>query len=185
MKILIIDIETTGFSSTKNSIVEIGIVSLDLTNGKIEIVFDRVFREKKTTTEEITESWIVQSGFINPIEIINAAFLEDYKEEIQEILNKYPLGATAFNSSFDFRFLDSREFIFPKKLDCPMKVARNVVEALNKNGAIKNPNVEEAYEYFFGRKQLHRYEEIHRGADDAVHEAKIVYELYKLGEFTI
>ena len=46
----------------------------------------------------------------------------------------------------------------------------------------KWPKVEEAWEHFFPDVA---YIEQHRGADDAVHEAKIVYELYKIGVFTL
>jgi DNA polymerase-3 subunit epsilon len=42
--------------------------------------------------------------------------------------------------------------------------------------------VEEAFKFFFPESQ---YIEAHRGADDAKHEAMIVYELYKLGIFKI
>ena len=39
-----------------------------------------------------------------------------------------------------------------------------------------------AWQHFFPGVD---YIEQHRGADDAVHEAQIVYELYKLGVFTV
>ena len=52
-KILIIDIETTGFVPEQNFIVEIGIVSLDLDNGNIETLFDKVVRESGMTKEEV------------------------------------------------------------------------------------------------------------------------------------
>jgi DNA polymerase-3 subunit epsilon len=41
---------------------------------------------------------------------------------------------------------------------------------------------QEAYDFFFGKTD---YIETHRGADDAFHEAEIVYELYKRGIFKI
>jgi hypothetical protein len=40
----------------------------------------------------------------------------------------------------------------------------------------------EAYNHFFPEKN---YKELHRGGDDSLHEAEIVYELYKLGEFKL
>ena len=44
-KILVIDIETTGFQKQGGSIVEVGIVELDLETGKAEIIFDSLCRE--------------------------------------------------------------------------------------------------------------------------------------------
>ena len=60
-KILIIDIETTGFSPTKSEIVEIGIVELDLSNVKIETLFDQLINEG-ITFEEINKSWIFKNS---------------------------------------------------------------------------------------------------------------------------
>ena len=45
-------------------------------------------------------------------------------------------------------------------------------------GGYKWPKVTEAYKFFFPESE---YDELHRGADDAFHEASIVYELHKLG----
>jgi len=47
MKILILDIETTGFLNQGGKIVEIGLVELDLSNGNTKIVFDEVCHEAK------------------------------------------------------------------------------------------------------------------------------------------
>lgn len=61
-----------------------------------------------------------------------------------------------------------------------MKICRPIVKAQDKNGRIKNPNVEEAWAYFFPDQE---YKEKHRAADDALHEAAIIYQLYKLGYY--
>ena len=61
-----------------------------------------------------------------------------------------------------------------------MKICRQIVEAQDKNGRVKNPNVEEAWAYFFPADP---YKEKHRAADDAMHEAAIIYELFKLGYY--
>lgn len=50
------------------------------------------------------------------------------------------------------------------------------------HGDYKWPKVEEAWEHFFPEIE---YIEQHRGADDALHEAKIVYELYRRNAFKI
>jgi len=43
-------------------------------------------------------------------------------------------------------------------------------------GSWKWPKVQEAWDFLFGKTN---YIEKHRGADDALHEAQIVYKLYK------
>lgn len=179
-KILIIDIETTGFSKTKNKIVEIGIVSLDLLNGNIETLFDELIREDGLTITELADSWIIENSDMKIEDVWKAKSLLFYFGRIQAIINEYPIGMTAFNNTFDFGFFHNRGFNIPTQLRDPMKLCKEIVGALDKNGRIKNPKAEEAYLHFFPHSG---YVEKHRGADDAKHEAEIVYELYKLGVF--
>ena len=179
-EILIIDIETTGFGPKKNRMVELGIVSLDLLNGEIVILFDECICEPGITKEEIEKSWIYQNSDITMDEIFYGRKWSECFLQIQGVINDHPTGATAFNNKFDFSFMDVRGFIFPAKLRCPMKLCKEIVGALDKNGRIKNPSAEEAYLHFFPNSG---YVEKHRGADDAEHEAGIVYELYKRGVF--
>jgi hypothetical protein len=110
----------------------------------------------------------------------NAKTLSHHFDDIQEIINSNPLGITAFNNQFDFRFLEARGFVISRKLGDPMRISRNICRIPGKRSGYKTPNVEEAYNYFFPNEN---YVEQHRAADDAKHEAKIIYSLYKLGVF--
>ena len=176
MNILIIDIETTDFQARNGKIVEVGIVDLDLNTGERKIIFDKVCHERPITREHVEKSWIVNNSDLTVADIQRSPQLKHIQFEIQCILNSYPLGATAFNNTFDFGFLESRGFSFPKKLACPMRLARKIID--NR----KNPSVETCHRYFLGDVG---YIEKHRGADDAYFEAEIVYELYKRGIFKI
>lgn len=182
MEILIVDIETTGFSQKYNKIVEVGIVSLNLNNGDINVLFDAVTKEYGLSEIEITNSWIVSNSSLSVESVMVAPLFEFFKSKIQSIINEYELGITAYNNGFDFSFLEFRDIKIPKKLPCPMVLSRDICKALNKNGVIKNPSVEEAYNHFFPNSN---YIELHRAADDAKHEAGIVYELYKRNIFKI
>jgi len=184
MKILVLDIETTGFLNQGGKIVEVGIVSLDLSNGQKEIVFDSLCHERPITREHVESSWIVQNGYISSDEIRHSIQLSNILPKIQCLVDEYPLGGTAFNRSFDFDFLESRGVKFPKKLPCPMLLSTDICKLPNRNGysSYKWPKVEEAWKHFFPEIE---YVELHRGADDAFHEADIVYELYKLGVFKL
>jgi len=183
MEILIIDIETTDFLQRGGKIVEIGIVQLNLSSGEKKIIYNQVCHEKGITKEEVEKAWILQNSSLTLEDIRNSKPLHILQPTIQKIINKYPLGATAFNNAFDFGFMESRGFNFPKKLPCPMKLSTDICKLPKQNGyGYKWPKVEEAHLHFFGEVG---YVEQHRGADDAFHEADIVYELYKLGIFKI
>ena len=181
-KILIIDIETTGFLQQNGKIVEVGIVELCLETGAKKIIFDKVVHEAGITLAEVENSWIVQNSTLTVEDIRHSKTLEYHRREIQQILNDYPNGATAFNNAFDFGFLEDRRFVFPKKLACPMKLSTDICKLPNPRGGYKWPKVEEAHLHFFGDIG---YKEAHRGADDAFYEADIVLELYRKGIFTI
>jgi DNA polymerase III epsilon subunit-like protein len=183
MKILILDIETTGFLQQGGKIVEIGIVELDLSNGNKKIIFDRVTHEAGITKEEVEASWIVGNSTLTLEEIRHSPNLEVLRPEIQGILDDYVNGATAFNNAFDFGFLEDRGFRFNKKLACPMKLSTDICKLPSPRGfGFKWPKVEEAHLFFFGDIG---YIEQHRGADDAFYEADIVMELYKRGIFSL
>lgn len=180
-KILILDIETTGFLNQGGSIVEIGAVELDLQNGEITEVFNSVCREKILTAKH-RDACIFQNSDLTVEEVRNARPFEIVAWEFQRVVNKYPAGATAFNRALDFPFLMNRGLQFPKHLACPMLVATEICKLPGKYGKSKWPKVEEAFEFFFPGVE---YKEKHRGADDAYHEAMIVYALYQRGHFLV
>lgn len=187
MKVLIIDIETTGFMDQGGSIVEVGIVALNLKNGATEILFDSVCREEILTARHREEpmGWIFRNSTLTVEEVRQAPLLTTLLPKIQSIINQYSIGATAYNRDFDFGFLESRGILFPAKLPCPMKLATPLCKLPPhhpSHGGYKWPNVEEVWSYFFPDQD---YVEAHRGADDALHEAKIVYELYRRDTFKV
>lgn len=180
MKILIIDIETTGFLYQNGRIVEIGIVELCLKSGEKKIIFDKVINPE-IEQERICQSWIVRNEYMSIAEILKGVKFDSVKDEIQDIINTYTDGATAYNRSFDFDFLKSYGIKFGIELSCPMKKATGILKLPGKNGfGYKWPNANECYLHFFPNSN---YIEKHRGADDALHEAEIIFELHKIGEF--
>jgi len=176
-KILILDIETTGFLNQGGSIVEIGIVSLDLDTGKITEVFESLVKEKILTGKHRKEpfGWIFNNSDLTVEDVRNAPGETEVFLQVQAILNKYPLGCTAFNKKFDFDFLKSRR-IGIKELPCPMILSTDICKLPGRYDSYKWPKVEEAFSHFFPDIE---YTEKHRGLDDAKHEAMIVYKLYQ------
>lgn len=184
-KIAVVDIETTGFLNQGGLIVEIGIAELDLQNGCIEVVFDSIVREDTFSISHARHpyGWIFQNSDLRFQDVMEAPGLNQIKPVIQDILDQYPVGATAFNKAFDFPFLRSRGFVIRDQA-CIMQSATPVLNLPSRNGYSnpKWPNVQEAWDHFFGKSS---YREAHRAADDAIHEAKILYELIKRNAFKI
>lgn len=184
MRILVIDIETTGFLAQGGTIVEVGIVRLNLKTGKKTILMDAVTHEGGITKEEVRKSWVVHNSSLSVEQIRYSEKFSSLVKRIQRIINDYPDGATAFNKEFDFSFLKSRGIKFVKELPCPMLKSTPVVKLPSKYpqyGPYKWPTVEEAFGFFFPGNT--KYIEEHRGADDAWHEADIVLKLHELGKF--
>lgn len=165
MKILVIDIETTGFNHKSDKILEIGIVKLDLKNGCIEPVYNELVCEDGFNFSH-SESWIFKNSDLKYEDVLHAKKLD--KKNLQTILMAHPV--TAWNSDFDFGFLEDRGFFF-SKLQCPMKKSTNFFELPGKFGGYKWPSVEEAWNILFPKA---KYKEKHRGLDDALHEARII-----------
>ena len=176
-KIAVVDIETTGFSPVKDFIVEIGIVELDLYTGERKIIYDALVKEFGFA-EKHANAWVFQNTDLSFDDVMNAEPLD--VDGIQEIFSNYYM--TAYNKKFDFNFFRERG-LTTNELDCPMILATNICKVPKKRGSgYKWPTVEEAWRYFFPNTP---YNELHRGADDAFHEAKIVHELYKRGVFAL
>ena len=180
-RILVIDIETTGWLNDGGSIVEIGAVELDLTSDIITEVFNSICREK-TLTAKHRDAWIFNNSDLTVEMVRDAPPFEEVAAEFQKLIDKYTEGVTAYNRDFDVPFLQNRRLKFFKLLACPMLLATEVCQIPGKFGKYKWPKVEEAFRHFYPDVE---YQEKHRGADDAKHEAMIVWALYQMGEFRI
>ncbi len=171
MKIIVLDIETTGLHTTYSSIVEIGMVLVDTEAKTIKTLFDEVVREKNFNPKY--KAWIFENSDLTPSDVMKAKTLESYRKKIQGYLNKYPV--TAFNKSFDLRFFKDRGFIY-NDIKCIMQSTKTYFK-LKKNNRVKTPSVEEAYKVLFPTSN---YIEKHRGGDDAKHEAKILLKMCEM-----
>lgn len=185
-KMLVLDIETTGFLPQGGSIVEIGIVELDLGNGETKILLDSLCREDRLTAahREAPFGWIFKNSSLTIEEVRDAPPFSEVAAKAQDIIDSYPLGVTAFNRNFDIPFLQSRDINFGQLQPCPMLIGTNICKLPNQNGrrGYKWPKCEEAWDFFFPGVE---YIELHRGADDAKHEAMIIYEMYKRGVYEV
>lgn len=173
----VIDIETTGFFG-EGKIVEVGIAGLYLKTGRVFPLFNSLCKEPGLTAKD-RNAWIFHNSDMKPDDVRETPLLEDIKDRIQNVISNVE-AVTAFNKDFDMKFLRSRGFNIEREWPCPMNVATPVCKMPKKDGkrGYKFPSVEEAWHFFFPEE---KYVEEHRGLDDALHEAKIIYELYKQG----
>ena len=176
MKILVVDLETTGFYANSDAIVEVGIALVDTKTKKVKLVFDKVVKHKKFSESRHKNSWIFKNTTLTPKDVLKAKPLETYKDEIQGLFDKYPM--TAYNKSFDIRFLTAAGFKM-NDVKCLMHTAKQYSKLKNKSGGVKMPSVEEIYNQFFMKKG-EVYIEEHRAGADAVDEGRILLHMVEL-----
>jgi DNA polymerase III subunit epsilon len=148
--ILVVDIETTGFLDEGGKIVEIGIVKLDLENGKILPAFDSLIKEPGFDINHTKEpfGWIFKNSSITYEEVLFAPSLESKRDIIQGLFDECP--ATAYNKEFDFGFLQNRGFEIHELL-CPMWIADPILDLKDDDDGDryinKWPSMEDVYKY--------------------------------------
>lgn len=179
-EILVLDIETTGLSPANDYILELGIVKLNTETGEITELFDEVFKDPNLTAKH-RNSWIFQNGFMEIEEIRNAKPLSNYSNTIQEILTPFKGRITAWNRNFDQSFLHANGFDLGEDVPCPMKASTEFFKIEGSRG-YKWPKAQEAWDILFPSTLKI---EAHRGLDDSIMEAKIIFELIQLGEYEI
>ena len=171
-KIAIIDIETTSFVKKDAFIVEIGIVELDIISGTKRIIFNSPIYEKGV--ENYSGMGVFGISNLDLSDVMNAKNLESCRETLQLIFDQYKI--TSYNIRFDLGILESKGFIFPKKLMDLMIFTRKLLPK-------GKYNFEFAYRKFHSSKENEggkylknkNYEEQHRAIDDAVHEAELLF----------
>ena len=177
MELLVLDIETDGLTANRDSIVEIGVVILNTNTGNIEKAFHSLIREENHELDE--SAWIFGHSTLTANEVkANGVSINQIRSQLQLLLSKYP--SIAYNCKFDFGFLNYRKFDIPKVAPDPMFLMTDVLKIKNSRGGYKWPTVQECLNYF-GIKEA----EPHRAQEDAVLEARIIYEMIKKGIYKL
>jgi len=174
--IIVVDIETTGLNIHRDMIVEIGLCFLDLSSGKIYPIMNVICQEKDKRIDKY--DWIFCHSDLTIEQVLEAPYLSDFRDELQGIFD-LGFSITAFNQDFDLGFLSFRGFTIKKRFWDPMKKLSPILKIRRNyySNDYKWPSVQEAYDFFFPDSN---YREAHRALDDAMHEAKIIFETYKL-----
>jgi len=176
MKILVADLETTGFTPYSDAIVEIGLALVDTETKEIDIVFDKIVKHKNFDSEKHKGSWIFQNTNLNWSDVEKAEPLSSYHAEIQTLFDLYPI--TAYNKSFDMKFLSASGFKFTH-VKCLMAAAIEFSTYINAKKVPKRVSMENMYNEFFS-KDGDVYVEKHRAGADAKDEAKMLLHLVRL-----
>lgn len=181
-KILVIDIETTHVSFKKGAIVEIGATELDIKTGERTIAFDSLCREDRLTAKHRSHpyGWIFENSNLKAEDLRGAPKFDKVISDFQEVVNQYELGCTAFNSRFDFGYLEDRGLVIPKKQPCLMLESVDVCKIRNAKG-YKWPKVTEYIRMFIDKD----YNEAHRGGHDSYDEAGICWDLIQKGVYKL
>lgn len=174
--IMVLDIETTGVSPGIDHIIELGICKIYLDTGTVEPVFNQIF---KPMSDFDRKAWVFHNSTLTVDDVLKAQPLAKYHAKIQNILKNNIV--TAFNKDFDFSFLRAAGFSIKRQAPCIMHQATGTCKISHPYYEFKWPKIEEVWSYYFPR----RYIEAHRALDDAMHEAMLLHEMFKRGDYPL
>lgn len=166
--IAVIDLETTSLSTKDTRIVEVGIARLDTITGEVEKLLDVVVKDIGFC-EDDRKAWVFKNTNLKFEDVMNAEPLDKYRTRIQEILFDYQI--TAYNTDFDFKILIAHGFKIKRPLPCLMRSAAPIVK---NNPTAWRVKFQAAWDFF---NKESNYDEVHRGFDDAAHEAQFAFQL--------
>jgi DNA polymerase III alpha subunit (gram-positive type) len=175
-EILVLDIETTALKPSNGTIVEIGVVKLNLNTAEINDVFHTLVNDE--FTEEMDNAWIFQNSDLTPEMVRKEGKpIAEFKLKLQALFDEH--FVMAYNQSFDFKFLEAAGFELPNTLRDIMRDLMYVIK-IPRGLGYKWPSVQEALTYY----KIDEIE-LHRGLSDAEQEAKIIYLAHYNGDFNI
>ncbi len=174
MKLLVVDLETTGVLNS-DVIVEIGIAMVDTDEKTVELIFDKPVKANGFDSKKHKNSWIFKNSSLTIEDVENAGSLEDYRSEIQGLLDQYKM--TAYNKGFDVRFLKAAGFNIGE-VKCLMDSTCQYLVFESTDGKKRKPSFEEVYNQFFSDDG--KYIEKHRGGADAIDEGRLLLHLVLL-----
>jgi len=178
---LVIDLETTHLRPEMGNIIQVGIAELDPKNN-VRIILDKYVIEEEINQKAWDNAWIFQNSEITPEMVLKKGKKwAEIAPEIQYILD-HCRGVTAYNSAFDFGWLESRNITLPKSvIPCLMKTFAHgekwckFYEALD----IVFPDTETAPEAV----RDYRAGRCHTAGADATAEAALLGAMLRLGYY--
>lgn len=141
--VIILDLETTGFSSKKDSIIEIHAVRY--WRGQVQEEFSTLIKPKKAIPAPVTRLTGLQES-----DFVEAPTFNEIKEDLYSFLRNKRI--IAYNSSFDKRFLVHND----RRLSC-LRFIDYLKFIKRKRPNLKSYRLGEVAKYFgFSYKEQHR-----------------------------
>ncbi|MFH0809821.1 MAG: 3'-5' exonuclease [Pseudomonadota bacterium] len=175
LKILVVDVETTSTNPQRAHILEVGLVSVDLSTGQVDTLVDTLVCPECDEAEWLG-CWFMSNSKVDPELVRCAPNFASLRPTIQEQLLALPV--TAFNRSYDVQVLFRYQVQVPKRASCLMLACKDILCLPGHYGDYKYPKFSEAWGYFFPDQP---FEDKHRAGHDSIHEAKLAVELYRRG----
>ena len=172
--LLIIDIETDSLNTRSAHILELGVASLDLGSGKIDLLID-TFVRPDCSENSWNQCWYMNNSGVSAEDIRDAPDFNVIRPQLENEL-KYP--ATAYNNEFDFSILAQHGIKILQPWPCLMRTCTPILKLPGKYGDYKFPKFIEAWHHFFPHERL---VDAHRAGADAINEARLAFELYRGG----
>lgn len=179
MRIFVVDVETDSVKPQLANILEIGMASVDLSTGEIELLFDTlVCPPGLDGMEPWLNCWFMQNSHVDPADIRKAPKLADLKVGIEAYLALGPV--TAYNLSFDLAVLNHNGIVTGQTWSCLMLTTKDILKLPGRYGDYKYPKFSELFSYFSPNTP---FIEKHRAGYDSIHEARLALVLYQRGFF--
>lgn len=193
MKILVIDMETTGLDGYPQDLVlEISICSVNTDFKEVTVLYDSILGyNTKDWNYVLKDSWIFSNSTLT-LEMIDKA--KDHKIIISEVQNIVrDQLVTSFNTDYDFgKFLRLSPWYlrkyYKKLMPCIMLSSTNICGIEGYYGEYKWPSLIEAYEILKIKKimdKLHLNISFHRSLGDTIISSYILLKLIELGELKL
>jgi DNA polymerase III epsilon subunit-like protein len=181
-EIAIIDIETTGLDPAVDSIIQVGMVVLDVGTGEIRPLLNVTCQERDKHVS--SDAWIFKQSKLSYERVLCSSDFSVYLPELQSLVSRY--CCTSYNIRFDFGFLESRGIRFGAVFKDIMMIAGAVCKYIDSINKVSNIpprySMERVYSTLFPSRA---YSESHLALEDAIDEAKILYRCLLLLSFLI
>lgn len=188
MRVLVVDIETTGLCGCpQDLVVEVAVADADTSSGRVGRIYSEVVGYDVSSWDDgLKGSWIFSHSDLTLEDVASGVPMDDVAEDVRRLLLGRP--CTSYNREFDLgRFLSREPWgARPRSAPCVMLRASRLVEGdyLFSDGSTSWPRLSKAYAELCPEDPAAiGGEQTHRALDDALMAAYVLIELVARGEY--
>ena len=176
MKLLIVDIETSGLDRANDDILELAAATVELSTGHGHMELDTLIQPVKP----YRDCWFTEHAGLTQKDFAGAPKFEDVRPQLQPFFDAYP--ATSYSCDFDMVFLNRYGIQWKHKWPCLMQTCTPILNLPGKYpGRPKFPSLDESCKFFFPDSPVEHGSTEHRAFADARRGARIAYALGRKG----